>query len=149
MNRNYAKIITETSIEYAPSAVTIENTTYFIPTGEQYAELGYYPVDDTPRPEGMFYSYTWEMIGGKVTRVWHEEPDPRTPEEKREYAYETEPIIEYGNGIITVDEARNICDEYTYEDTDRAKEIVAELITKITAAKQHIREEYPDAEVEA
>lgn len=144
MNTNFAKIITETAIELAPNAVNIGSTTYFRPTEEQYAECGYYPLVDTPRPEGMFYSYTWEMIGGKVTRVWHEEPDPRTPEEKREYAYETEPIIEYGNGIITVDDARRICDEYAYEDTERAKEIVAELITKITAAKQHIREEYPD-----
>lgn len=148
MNKSYAKIISEISIEYAPNAVTIDRTTYFMPTSEQYAEFSYYPVDDTPRPEGMFYSYTWEMVDGKVTRVWHEEPDTRTPAEKRGYAYETEPIIEYGDGIITVDEARNICDEYAYEDTDRAKEIVAELVAKITAAKQAIREEYPDVEVE-
>lgn len=144
MNTNYAKIISATKIGYAPDTVVIGRRVCRQPTAEQYADCGYYPVDDTPRPEGMFYSYTWEMVDGNVTRVWHEEPDPRTPEQKREYAYETEPIIEYGNGIITVDDARKICDEYAYEDTDRAKEIVAELIAKITVAKQTIREEYPD-----
>lgn len=144
MNRNYAKILTPTTIGYAPNAVTIERTTYFTPTAEQYAEVGYYSVVDTPRPEGLFYHYEWKMKNKKVTKVWIQDPDTRTAEEKREYAYETEPIIEYGNGVITVDAARNICEEYAYEDTDRAKAIVSELIAKITVAKQTIREEYPD-----
>lgn len=144
MNRNYAKIITPTKIGYAPNAVTIGRTTHFAPTAEQYAEAGYCPVVDTPKPDGDFWRYEWELIDGKVTRVWIEVPDTRTPAEKREYAYETEPIIEYGDGIITVDDARKICDEYAYEDTDRARSIVAELTAKITAAKQAIREEYPD-----
>ena len=144
MNTNYAKIITPTKIGYAPNAVTIGRTTYFTPTAEQYAEAGYYPVVDTPKPDGDFWRYEWEMIDDKVTRVWIEVPDTRTPAEKRECAYETEAIIEYGEETITVDGARNICAEYQFEDTDRARGIVADLTTKITVAKAEIRQKYPD-----
>lgn len=63
-----------------------------------------------------------------------------SPEQRREIAYETEPIIEYNGAMITVDAARNVCMEYDYEDTDRARLIVTELIAKITEAKETIRE---------
>lgn len=144
MNRNYATIVTPRSIGYAPNAVTIGRTTYFSPTAEQYAEAGYYPVVDTPQPEGLFWRYEWQMKKKKVTKVWIEVPDTRTPSEKREYAYETEAIIENDNEMITVDAARNICAEYQFEDTDRAREIVATLTAKITVAKADIRERFPD-----
>ena len=67
-----------------------------------------------------------------------------SPEQRREKAYETESIIEYNNEMITVDAARAICMEYAYENTDRAKQIVAELIEKITEAKETIRRREAD-----
>ena len=150
MNRNYAKIISKNRIGYAPDSVVIGNKVYREPTAEQYAQVGYYPVCDTPQPDGLFWDYEWQMSKKKdaeqVVRVWSELPDTRTPEEQRKYAYETRKSIEYNKNMLTVDEAITICLKYLFEETDKAKEIIAELSQKITEAKEAIRKEYPDEE---
>lgn len=61
----------------------------------------------------------------------------------RENAYNTQAIIEWGGGLLTVTQAAQKWQYYAaegdYEKTD-------ELTGKIAAAKQTIREQYPDAE---
>lgn len=144
MNTNFAKIIAPTSIGYAPNAVTIEDTTYFSPTAEQYADAGYYPVVDTPQPEGLFWRYEWQMKKEKVTKVWIAVPDERTAAEKRKYAYETEALIDNDGEMITIDAARNICLEYMFDGTERSSEIINNLSNLIAVAKADIRNMYPN-----
>ncbi len=69
-------------------------------------------------------------------------PDNKTPQEKRELAYETDPIIEWEGSMITVDQANKVYLEYSAEGSDKA----AEIQTLIVVAKTYIRELYPDAE---
>lgn len=77
----------------------------------------------------------------------HWEYIPFTPREKRQRAYETEPIIviAFGAEPITVDEANKLWMEYSAEGDD---EKTAQLSTLIANAKQEIRERYPDTEGE-
>lgn len=69
------------------------------------------------------------------------EPRYSTSAEKRENAYETEAIIEWQEDNITVDDANRLWSAYTAEGKVA---IAQELTALIAAAKQEIREKYPD-----
>lgn len=73
-----------------------------------------------------------------------ERPKPivLTPAEQREHEYETNPLIEWEGRNITVDQANIIFLRYFAESNPKAGEI-QELIT---AAKESIRQMYPDEE---
>lgn len=73
------------------------------------------------------------------------EPVERTPAEKREEAYNTQPLIEWEGGLLTVTQAATKWQYYAAEGSENADE----LKTLIAAAKQTIREQYPDEEVSA
>lgn len=63
-----------------------------------------------------------------------------SPEEKRKEAYKTDLIITWENKMITVDEANKIFVEYFAEGNSKSDEIQILII----AAKEEIREKYPD-----
>ena len=101
---------------------------------------GWYILPDELVPEHFPFFDIVSVDGDTITEVTDGEFPAVPAEERRKAAYETEPIIEYDGGLITVDEAREICLEYWFENTERANEIVLELTDKITAAKNAIRE---------
>lgn len=68
------------------------------------------------------------------------EPEPLTPEQLREQAYETEPCIEWQGEMITVDQANDLWLKYSAE----GSEIANELSELIVEAKTKIRVQYPD-----
>jgi len=66
-----------------------------------------------------------------------------TPAQQREEAYNTQPIIEWDGELLTVTEAAQKRQYYAAEgDTAKTEELTA----LIAAAKQSIREQYPDEE---
>ena len=78
-------------------------------------------------------------------RLFHADMTPVVPysaKEERELAYETLSLISFDGQMMTVDEAATMFWHY-YPDSSR-EDVVEELRTKISAAKDHIRELYPD-----
>lgn len=71
-----------------------------------------------------------------------EVPDDRTPAEKRKEAYETMPIIEFEDKMMTVDEATELFYAYAIDEGHEA--VAQELRGLINDAKQKIREMFPD-----
>ena len=65
---------------------------------------------------------------------------PLTPAEQREEAYNTDAIIEWDGGNITVTEAAQLWQYYSAEGNPKSYELTA-LIAK---AKDEIREQHPD-----
>lgn len=70
----------------------------------------------------------------------HWEYIPFTPTELRERAYETELCIDWDGAVLTVDGANRKWQEYQAEGSDKA----AELTALIAAAKEAIRERFPE-----
>ncbi len=68
-----------------------------------------------------------------------------TPAQQREAAYNTQPIIEWEGELLTVSQAAQKWMYYAAEDNAKADELTA----LIAAAKQTIREQYPDEEGDA
>ena len=120
-------------IEASENGSHKNQTATFCPEG--YAILPEYLV-----PE-HFPFFTIDSIEEGIITAVTDGIFPGVPaEERRRRAYETEQIISYGDTMLTVDAAREICSEYMCEDTDRARQIVSELTEKITVAKAAIRE---------
>ena len=65
-----------------------------------------------------------------------------TPAQQREEAYNTQPLVEWDGDMLTVTQAAQKWQYYAAEGSAKADE----LQTLITAAKQTIREQYPDEE---
>ena len=105
---------------------------------------GYYILPDELKPEHFPFFTINAVESDVITSVTDGEYPAVSAEITRRKAYESEPIVEYGGNLITVDEARNICMEYEFETTDRAIGIVSELMAKITAAKEAIRARYTE-----
>lgn len=70
----------------------------------------------------------------------HWEYIPLTARELRERAYETRKVITFDGETLTVDEANKRWQEYQAENSEKASELTA----LIAAAKEAIREEFPD-----
>lgn len=68
------------------------------------------------------------------------EPEPVTPAQQREEAYNTEKIIEWEGNLLTVTEAAQLWQYYAAEGNGKAN-VLTELIAQ---AKATIREKYPD-----
>ena len=75
----------------------------------------------------------------KKEGIWIENIIPNS--EIREYEYEHRKCIEWNGEMLTIDEANKMYWEYMIENRT---DITDELQAKIIAAKQAIREEYPD-----
>lgn len=65
-----------------------------------------------------------------------------TPTQQRETAYNTQPLIEWDGETLTVTQAAQKWQYYAAESSTKADE----LQTLIAAAKQSIREQFPDGE---
>ena len=153
----YAKYNTASKIMTPiPDTVVVEGVTYVRKYGEYPEEiansLGYYEVVYNPTPSEPEKDHHWvgdfTLSENKWVQTWTQVEDSTTPPQRRENAYKTRKCIEFGNGLLTVDEARNLCAEYQYDGTERATDIIIELSGKIADAKEAIREEYPDVVVE-
>ena len=77
--------------------------------------------------------------GAYLNGVYSYPPIPNS--EIREHEYETRKCIEWNGEMLTIDEANKMYWEYMIENRT---DITDELQAKIIAAKQAIREEYPD-----
>ena len=71
------------------------------------------------------------------------EPEPPTPAQLREEAYNTKAIISWDGDMLTVTEASQKWQYYAAEGNTAKTD---ELTALIAAAKQAIREQYPDEE---
>lgn len=142
----YGKLVND-HIEYAPIDGVFNDIIYKPVPEEILIENGYKEIVNIPMPtdhleKDHHWESSWEETKKKITQVWVQVEDDTTPIQRRQNAYATRPMIEFGNEIITVDEARSICNEYMYDGTERAKEIITELSVKIAEAKEAIRQEY-------
>ena len=73
------------------------------------------------------------------------EPEAPTPAQQREYAYNTQPIVEWEGAMLTVTQAATKWQYYAAE----GDMVMADALTVlIAAAKQTIRDRYPDEEVQ-
>ena len=70
------------------------------------------------------------------------EPETLTSTQQREQAYNTQPVIEWEGEMLTVTQAATKWQYYAAEGSAKADELQA----LIAAAKQRIREQYPDEE---
>lgn len=80
---------------------------------------------------------TGVLIENEVT------PVPTNPAERREEAYNTQPLIEWDGETLTVTQAAQKWQYYAAEGSPKADA----LQTLISEAKQTIRDQYPDEEV--
>lgn len=63
-----------------------------------------------------------------------------TPQEQRRQVYEAESVVTWNGSVITVDEANKVYLQHSAEGNQKAQEIQ----TLIVAAKELIRQMYPD-----
>lgn len=83
----------------------------------------------------------YKIVDGELVYDKYEPPVPvLTPEEKREQAYRTEPIIDWQGEMITVDAANDLWLKYSAEGSIIANELSALIVQ----AKASIRETYPE-----
>ncbi len=81
-NFKYAKL-TENGIEYAPNILIIGNTQKFNAPAEDYALLGWLPVNRTTQLEaddGYYFTPYYEEESGKIVRLWNKEEIPEQEE---------------------------------------------------------------------
>ena len=91
-------------------------------------------------PAREYHENTHAVLSYNEEQGIHWEYIPYTPKELRERVYETEKIISYDGDMLTVDEANRKWQEYQAEGNTKA----TELTVLISAAKNRIREQYPD-----
>ena len=119
-----------TVIEIIPHEATIPSVAHWY--NEEFASHCVEAPDDVAQ----------RWVYDPDTKTFSPPPDPEqlTPAEQRKQAYETEPIINWGGQLITVDEANKLWTDYAAEDSAKA-----ELLTGlIKEAKAAIREKYSD-----
>ena len=73
----FAKLINETTLEKAPRCIHVGATTYVMPNAAQYAEGGFYEVDEAEKPEERKWyhivaNYTLDETGElpKIVQSW-------------------------------------------------------------------------------
>ena len=91
-------------------------------------------------PAREYHENTHAVLSYNEEQGIHWEYIPFTNAELRERAYETEKLVNFENEILTVDEANKKWREYQAEGNTKA----TELTVLISAAKNRIREQYPD-----
>ena len=141
----------------APNPLRIGRQVVYNPPDALYEAAGYLPIVDTPMPETaedaepVYYTSHWEEQDGRVVRVWVEmeppEPEPvpvpreLTPAERRELAYDTEPVIAWEGQMLTVTDAAQV---WAYYAAEGRSDKTDELTALIAAAKYSIRAKWPD-----
>ena len=142
-NYNFAKLINNSTVEYAPLNLLIDGTWYCPATDAQIKNAGYKKVIDTPKPEetGKEYKSYWKELSKSIKKVWEVIPDTKTPSEKRQEAYMEELSCFYQGSYFTVDQMNALWSDYCAEGR---LDIAQEIQPIIADAKARIREEYPD-----
>jgi hypothetical protein len=87
MNRNFGKVKSDNSLEYAPDAVRVDGRIVIHPQAEQYARAAdgpWLPNADTPPavepPQGYHYEARgWAVEDGRNVRQYAEVADPPPP----------------------------------------------------------------------
>ena len=72
----------------------LDGVNYWTNITEKYAEMGFYPVENTEMPvkDGFYYDSRYEQQNGKVVQVWDEheipipEPEPVEPDPEAQLA---------------------------------------------------------------
>jgi hypothetical protein len=112
---------------------------YALPVEKWYGEE--FAKNCVTAPNDVEQGFVYDPASGEFSSPV--EPTP-TPTEQRENAYNTDPVIEWGGEMLTVTQAATMWQYYAAEGSEKA----SELQGLIAAAKQTIREQYPDEEVE-
>lgn len=142
-NKHYPltrRIVKENSIEFLSVMEEPENYGEIIPM---------YSDDDFLLSEDVVADYKYIRYKKYALVLTNEEELPKpvqptyTQEQRREYAYKFDKMIEYGDGRYTVDEARDLYYKYLIDDESKSG-ICEELKSLIKQAKAVIREKYPD-----
>ena len=149
----YGKLI-DGNIVLASNPLHINRGMIYNPSGYIYESVGYKPIVDTPVPESedgteVYYTSHWEEQDGKIVRVWTETDPPEpvtvpqelTPSEHREQAYNTVASVEWDGDMLTVTQAAQ---QWAYYAAEGRTDKTDALTVLIAAAKQAIREQYPD-----
>ena len=104
--------------------------------------------DDMETPNFPFGEITVDSSTPPTVTNWiplpipEPEPEPEpTPAQQRENSYNTEKVIEWGGEMLTVTEASQKWQYYAAEGNTAKTD---ELTTLIAAAKETIRQQYPD-----
>lgn len=92
-------------------------------------------------PDDVEQGFVYDPESGEFSAPVNPTP---TPAEQRESAYNTDPVIEWDGEMLTVTQAATMWQYYAAEGSEKA----TELQTLIATAKQTIREQFPDKEVE-
>ncbi len=108
-------------------------------------------IELNEKQAAVFFEYNGFVIirDGVVTpnieawEAWKTSLPEANPAKQREEAYNTEKIIEWEGGLLTVTEAAQLWQYYAAEGSDQANT----LTDLIAEAKAAIREKYPDTTV--
>ena len=103
---------------------------------EEYDSL----IIEETYPAREYHKNTHAILSYNEEQGIYWEYIPFTPKELREQAYETEKCIEWDGTMMTIDEANDIFLKYYAEGNSKSDE----LTTLIAAAKEVIRERFPD-----
>lgn len=111
---------------------------YALPVAKWYGAA--FAAECVEAPDEVAEHWVYDPESGIFTEPVTATP---APAEQRENAYNTQAIIEWEGGMLTVTQAATKWQYYAAEaDTAKADELTA----LISAAKQTIREQYPDEE---
>ena len=142
INKTYGKLV-DGELVLAPKNITIGNVTYKPATEAAYIQAGYKEVAYAPYPtDGNEYQSTYKEMKKQIAQIWKLVRE-LTPSERREIAYQSEECCVFQEKNYTCDALESLYYKYFAEDGKDA--ICAEIKAVITAGKEHIREEYPDA----
>ena len=104
-------------------------------------ELHVYTPGDFLRQE--ITDGSWLLTNISLPQPVAPEPQVLSPRERREQAYETEPLIAYDGDMITVDEANKLFLQYSAEGNTQK---YMDLQILIGRAKAAVRARFPDGE---
>lgn len=111
---------------------------YALPVQNWYGAV--FAAECVEAPDEVSEQWAYDPESGVFTEPVTATPSPA---QQREEAYNTQPIIEWDGELLTVTQAAQKWQYYAAEgDTAKAEELTA----LIAAAKQTIREQYPDEE---
>lgn len=112
---------------------------YALPVDKWYGEA--FAKNCVTAPDDVEQGFVYDPESGEFSAPV--EPTT-TPTEQRENAYNTDPVIEWSGDMLTVTQAATMWQYYAAEGSEKA----TELQNLIATAKQTIREQFPDEEVE-
>jgi len=142
----YGKL-TDAGLLQAPNPLRHNGRLIYNPSSATYAAAGYLPVVEVTTTEEGYYTAHWAEQEGQIAQVWEPADPPVTDEDiltaaqQREQAYNTAPVIPWGNSMLTVTEAAQQWAYYAAEGDEDKTDALTALIAQ---AKADIRAQWPD-----